>query len=208
MTISFPLSLPSPGPREVRWGTRSQVGMSVSPFTFSQQTYVHQGDMWLCDVSLPPMVRADAEEWLAFFLSLNGREGYFLMGDPIFTTARGTWSGDSPQVSGAHSAGTKVLAVKNLSNAATVKKGDWLQLGSAATSRLHKSMTDQTANAAGFVTLDVWPRLRQSAASNDAITISSPKGMFRLASNDQDWSDVLGQHIEGISFSAIEYLTT
>lgn len=205
MTISYPLTAPTVrSPRNVRIGRISTVGLQMSPFTKEQTTYVHQGEMWKMDVSLPPMSRTLAEAWVGFLLALNGPEGTFLMGQPGYTTARGTWSANSPLVNGASQTG-KSLAVDGLTASATVKAGDWLQLGSGSSTRLHKVSQDATANGSGQVTLDIWPRLRSSPSDNAAVTISSPKGIWRLARNDQDW-DIDLALIYGLSFSAIEAL--
>lgn len=206
MTISFPLALPSvQGFMRMTIRARSTAGVSVSPFTGEQQVYVHQGEVWEADFELPPMVRADAEEWIGgFLLALNGREGTFLAGDPLGTLARGTWAGQSPLVNGASQTG-KTLAVDTLTAASTAKPGDWLQLGSAGTTRLHKVTALGTANGSGQVTLDIWPRLRSSPADNAAVTIASAKGIWRLASNTREWSLERAQKY-GLAFSAVEAL--
>ena len=206
MTISYPLSLPSerfaPG-TGIR--ARSGAAVSESPFTGEQQVYVHQLEVWSAQLVLPSMTRADAEAWIAFLLSLNGREGTFLFGDPRNTTPQGTWSGSSPLVNGASQTG-KTLAIDGLSAGTTVKAGDWLQLGSGSSARLHKVTQDATANVGGQVTLDLWPRLRSSPADNAAVTIASPKGVFRMASNDIGWDFQPAQMYDGFSFSAVEAL--
>ena len=206
MTISYPLSLPStrfaPG-TGIR--ARSGAAVSESPFTGEQQVYVQQLEVWSAQLVLPPMTRADAEAWIAFLLALNGREGTFLFGDPRNTTPQGTWAGSSPLVKGGSQTG-KTLAIDGLSAGATVKAGDWFQLGSGASSRLHKVTQDATANGSGEVTLDCWPRLRASPADNAALTIASPKGVFRLASNDLGWDFQPAQFYDGISFAAVEAL--
>lgn len=204
MTISFPLSLPSVGGiRQITFRPLSMVGLSESPFTFEQQAYVHQGERWAADVVLSGMNRANAEEWIGFLLALNGREGYFLLGDPAGTAARGTWAGGSPLVNGAGQTG-KTLAVDGLSAGATTKAGDWLQLGSGSSARLHKISQGGTANGSGQLTLDIWPRLRASPADNDAVTIASPQGVFRLASNERAWT--IEDLRYGMSFSCVEKL--
>lgn len=176
----------------------------MSPFSFSQQVYVHQGDRWEADVVLEPMKRADAEPWVAWALSLNGREGTFLLGpDPINTTPRGTWAG-TPLVNGASQTG-KTLVVDGFGASATVKAGDWFQLGSASGAQLYKVVQDGTASGGGALSIEIWPRLRTSPADNAPLTSTSPKGVFRLARNQSEWSLELAQ-IYGLQFSALEAL--
>lgn len=206
MTISYPISLPSArGPSRIIIRANSIVGVSQSPFTGEQEVYVHQGESWQAEVSLPPMHRADAEEWIgAFLLALNGREGTFLMGDPVNTTPRGSWLGASPLVNGASQSG-KTLAIDGLAAGATGKAGDWLQLGTGSSTHLHKLTAPFTANGSGQATLDIWPRLRAAPADNAAVTIASPKGLWRLTSNVREWSIDIAQ-IYGLNFSCVEAL--
>ena len=207
MALTYPLNLPSsPSPRSVVIRARSVVGIAVSPFSMAQQIYAHQGDCWEMDIELPPMQRAAAADWQAFFLGLNGMEGTFLMGDPVNTAARGSWAGASPLVNGASQTG-KTLAVKSCGAGATIKAGDWLQLGSGTSAHIHQVVQDATADGSGNATLEIWPRLRSSPADAAAITIASPKGAWRLASNVREYSIDIGQ-IYGFKFSAIESLTT
>lgn len=190
--------------KRIVFRARSTVGVSASPFSAEQQLYVHQGEVWSAEVSLIPMRRADAEEWVAFQLALNGMEGTFLLGDLLNISPRGTWSGGSPLVAGASQSG-KVLNVDGLTAGATGKKGDWFQLGSGSGSRLHKLTLDFTANGAGEAGLDFWPRLRSSPSDDAPLTLASPKGVFRLASNEREWSIELAQ-LYGLSFACIEAL--
>jgi hypothetical protein len=200
MALSYPLSLPSTStPAAITIRGRSSVGMSASPFSFSQQVYAHQGDAWEADIELPPMKRAAAEEWVAFLLGLNGMEGTFLMGDPVNTSPRGTWNTGTPLVNGASQTG-RTLVIDGISGK-TAKAGDWFQLGSGSSARLHKVVQDLSGNGS----LEIWPRLRSSPVDNDPLTVTSPVGLWRLASNTREYS--IGQaQIYGIRFSAIEAL--
>lgn len=91
MTISYPLALPShTGLRAIELRATNAVAYSRSPFTFAGQAFAYPGQMWQADVTLPPMKRADAEQWVAWLVSLRGQLGTFLMGDPIGASPRGT----------------------------------------------------------------------------------------------------------------------
>lgn len=204
MALSFPLTAPTvKNPRDIVIRARSTVGMTASPFSHEQQTYVHQGESWELDVSLPPMKRANAAAWHAFLTALNGREGTFVMGDLVGANPRGTWSG-TPLVNGSSQTG-KTLNVDGVSAGATALAGDWFQLGSGSTTRLHQVVQDATANGSGQLVLEIWPRLRASPADNAPLTITSAKGIWRLASNTREWSIGLAQ-IYGIRFAAVEAL--
>lgn len=178
--------------------------MSVSPFTGEQQVYVHPGEFWMAEAELIPMHRDDAEQWAAWLTALNGMEGTFLMGVPLGETARGGASG-SPTVSGAGQTG-KTLVTAGWTAGAAIKAGDYIQLGSSATTRLHKVVQDATASGGGAATLEIWPRLRGAPTNGAAITISNPKGRWRLASNDRGWDLNIGRLYDGLTFSAVEAL--
>lgn len=206
MAISYPLAFPTAkGPSGITLRARSAVGVSASPFTYAQQVFAHAGEMWEADVQLPPMKRANAEVWIAFFLALNGRQGTFLMGDPVNTTPQGSWSGQSPLANGSHAAGVKTVAIDGLTAASTGTAGDWLQVGTGSSTRLHKLAQDFTADGTGAASLEIWPALRDTLDDNAAIVLASPKGQWRLASNLREWSIELAQ-IYGLRFACTEAL--
>ena len=200
MPITYPLSIPTTGIRSISLRARNVVGASISPFTGQQQLVRHQGAWWEADVSLPPMKRPDAEEWIGMLTSLRGRWGTFLIGDPAGAAPRGTWAG-TPLVSGAGQTG-ETLAVDGFSGGATAKRGDYVQIGTGGSARLYKVLADATA-AGGAMTLDIWPRLRESPADNAVVVTTSTVGLFRLASNDTEWS-VDEASIYGLTFAAVE----
>jgi hypothetical protein len=201
VAITYPLAVPSE--RHFRRFTVKQrvaIGMSASPMTFAQQMYVHQGAVWGADVELKPMRKDEAEAWCSFLSALNGMEGTFLMGVPLGPTA----PGGSPTVSGASQTG-RTLVTAGWSASVTILAGTYIQLGSGATTLLHKVVQDVTASGGGAATLDIWPRLRSSPANGASIGVTAPKGRWRLASNENSWDLGLAQ-IYGISFGAIEAL--
>jgi hypothetical protein len=206
LTISYPLSLPtSPAFRDAEFMLRDVIGVSESPFTLEQQVYDWNAQRWECSLSLPPMTRAQAEPWLAFFLKLRGRKGTFLLGNPDGATPRGTPSG-TPLVNGAHSARASSLSIKGwtASAANVLKTGDMIQLGSGSTARLHKVLSDVSANGSGIATVDIMPALRTSYSDGAAIVTSSAVGLFRLT-KEVGWStDAVS--LFGISFAAVEAL--
>lgn len=203
--ITYPLNLPAspPGFRTFDLNGNAVVGLSVSPFTGQQQIYEWPGSWWEAKVSLPPMKRADAERWIGFLLALRGRAGTFLMGDPLAKTARGIATG-TPQVNGAGQTG-KTLATKGWTANKTgiLLAGDYFQLGSGSATRLHKLLKDANSDGTGLATLDIFPSLRESPANNDALTISSARGTFRLAANKQGFAINVDQTY-GIGFEAVE----
>ena len=192
MAISYPLSLPTNvGMASIELRAKNTVAVSMSPFTYKQQTHSYDGQMWEADVTLPPMNRDDAESWVSFLMSLKGRAGTFLLYDPSARSARGTAT--SATVTG--SAGDDSLTVVMTG---TLKAGDYIQIGSASDATLHKVLVDQDGDG----TLEVWPKLRKDRTSV-TVDLTSPSGLFRLASNDTAWS-VDNASFFGISFGATE----
>jgi hypothetical protein len=188
MSIVYPLTPPAtPVFKGITLKHTDVVGSSRSPFTREAQFYRHQGQILQGSMRLPVMLRPEAEDWIAFLLSLKGMSGTFLMGIAGCDTARGTLGG-VPLVNGAGQTG-ETLALDGASNSITnwLKAGDWFQLGTGLNTHLHKNLTNANSNGSGQVNLDVWPRLRVSPADNDPIVISSPKGLWRLATNDIDY---------------------
>lgn len=206
MAITYPLSLPSvAGIAQVTLRAENVTAISRSPFSLAQKVYSHPGQAWAADVTLPPMDREDAEEWVAFLLSLKGQAGTFLMGDTAGATARGTPTG-TPLVNGANQTGG-TLVIDGATTGVTnwLKAGDYIQLGSGSTATLHKVLTAADSDGSGNVTLDIWPNLRTSPADNAAVTVANTVGRWRLASAVQDW-DISAAQIYGVTFAAVEAL--
>jgi hypothetical protein len=188
MAISYPLSLPDNGFAEIHLAPLSNTAMTRSVFSLTQQVYEHTGEQWLATLSFRPMSRADAAPWQAVLAALRGPKGTLLLGDPKAASPRGAWAG-TPLVNGANASGSKTLAVKGLTASTTIKAGDYLQVGSGASTRLYMVLTDAAADGSGLATLDIFPRLREALSDGAAITKTNCKGTFRLASNeDAGWS--------------------
>lgn len=205
MSISYPISLPSTDIARIKLVANNIVGVSVSPFTAAQQVYRYSGQYWEADVTLPPMKREVAEYWISFLLKLNGSYGTFLLGDPNGISARGVATG-SPLVNGGSQTGNELVTDGwTPSIGGILKAGDYIQLGSGSTAKLHKVLDDVNSDSSGNATLTIFPDLRSSPADNAAIVVSSPKGVFRLSSTQAIW-DVNEASIYGITFGAREAL--
>lgn len=205
MAISYPISLPAAFKiARITIRANNTVGESVSPFSAEQQLYVHQGQWLEADIKLPPMLIADAEDVAGALLSLRGKEGSFLLPAPN-ATPRGA-GGGTPLVDGASQTGL-TLAIKGgpLSTTNWLKAGDWIQLGSGSSTRLHKVLVNASTDGTGDATLDIWPRLRSSPADGDAVTITNCKGLFQLSSNAFEY-EIGAAMIYGFALAARERL--
>ena len=209
MAITYPLSTPTNKTiASITLVARNVIGVSTSPFNFKQQVHQYSGQRWEADITLPRMAREDAEQWVAFLMSLYGQKGTFLLGDPLGGTARGSaaTAAGTPVVNGASQTGG-TLNIDGLPASATgyLKAGDYIQLGSAATSQLYKVLADADSNSSGEASLDIYPNLRSSPADGATVVVSNAKGLFRLASNETSWN-INNLAFYGITFGAVESL--
>lgn len=205
MTITFPLSLPTITDfRRTTFTARSVVAKSESAFTLETQIQAHQGQRWEAGITLRAgMKRAAAEAWIAFLLSLNGREGTFLLFDPAGPTPRGSTPG-APAVNGAGQTGRELITDGwTASQTGVLLVGDYIQLGSGETTRLYKVLKDVDSDGAGDATIDIWPRLRESPSDSESLVFTRAKGTFRLAGNVSTW-DVSVAQFYGLGFAAEE----
>jgi len=207
MAISYPLAFPTAtGVAAVTLRGVNAVAISESPFTFKQQVIAHQGQRWEAEITLPPQKRATAETWAAFLMSLQGSRGTFLMGDPNAATARGSASttAGTPVVNGASQTGQS-LTVDGLPASATgyLLAGDYIQLGGGSSATLHKVLQNVDSNASGQATMELWPYVRTAPADGATIVVGDAQGVFRLTSNQADWS-IDSASVYGISFAAVE----
>lgn len=209
MALSYPLTLPTaPGFRSIAWRRVGVVGVAASPYTGQRQTYVWPGQWWEVEVSLPPMrTAAQARPWVAWLVGLNAQEGTFYLGDSVLKAPRGVGTG-TPLVNGGGQAGYDLVTDGwTTGQTGILRAGDWVQLGSGASSRLHLVTADANSNGSGQATLTLWPALRSAPADNAALTVSNTRGVFALTANSDGWANDERKIYEGFSFTAREVLT-
>ena len=204
MAISYPLALPTAtGIKSVVISPISIVGITRSIYTLEEQVQVHPGQAWQADINLPIMNDVNAQEWIAFLLSLNGIQGTFLMSDPTGPIPRGAASSNrnpSPLVEGTGQAGNE-LDIDNCPASITdyLKRGDYIQLDYG----YHRLLEDASTDASGEATLSIWPNLRRSPANNESVRTINPVGVWRLTSSTSFYTDTDFLFKE-MSFSCIE----
>lgn len=209
MSITYPLSLPTDvAPVGVDWGKMSSVGQVESPYTLQQQVQEYSGERWVIDASFPRIPIESAGAWRAFFASLRGSLGTFLFGDPTMTQPQGAimqMVSPVPRVKGGSQTGN-TLTIDGLANSITnaFKAGDWIQLGSGATSRLHMVVANANTNGSGETTLTIVPALRSSPADNDIITYLNCKGVFRSPKNELNIFSTSGPSLSSFRLTGVE----
>lgn len=196
MAQSYPLNLPNDYIAAINIRMNSAVADTRSPFTYTSDTQVFAGQMWLADITLAPMSRPDAAAWTGFFAALNGKEGRFLLGDPAATSPLGTAT--SLTVTGVAGDNT-VQAV--VTSGKTLKSGDYFQLGTGIDSTLHMVTKNYTGTGAA-TNLEIFPALRKDRTSV-AATLTNPKGVFVLSTNERGFS-ISGAQQYNFTFGAME----
>lgn len=167
----------------------SKVGNTESPFTFEEQSFKWPGERWVIDFSLPPQVgREKASEWIAFGLKLEGSFNVFLMGDPSAVFPMGVATG-TPVVNGSGQEG-KSISVRGWTPSTTniMRRGDYIQIGTGLQSRLHMVVDNANSDVSGVAVLNIQPSLKYSPADGTTITVTAPKGVFKMVENTWAWS--------------------
>ena len=192
MAITFPISTPtSIGIESIDIRAVNAVATSQSPFPYKQQVIAPHGQRWEASVNIPSVRRDLAAPWKSFLTKLKGPTGTFLLGDPDYATPRGTVS--SCTLSG--SVGDESVTVVMTGS---LLEGDYIQLGSGSSARLHQVLVDQTGDG----TLEIWPKLRADY-TDTTVVYNNAKGVFRLAQNVSSWS-INNASSYGISFECVE----
>lgn len=192
MALSYPLATPtSIGIESIEFRAVNAVAVSQSLFTYKQQIISYGGQKWEASVSIPSVHRDKAAQWKAMLVGLKGSTGTFLLGDPDYATPQGTVSSCALTGSAGEDSASVVMT-------GTLKAGDYIQLGSGSTAKLHQVLLDQSGDG----TLQIWPSLR-STYTSATVVFNSPKGVFRLSNNVTSWS-INNASIYGISFEAVE----
>lgn len=189
MTITYPLTFPTALKiKSVVLSLMYVNSQSKSPYTKQRQAFPWGGEMWAIDCNMVAMIRADAEEWMSFANKLRGNYGTFLFGDPSAGTPRGT-AGGTPLVMGGGQTGYElIIDGAPLSTTDWLKKGDYYQLGTGLSSRMHKLVENANTNGSGQVTLEFVPAIITAPADNAPLVITNAKGLFHLVENSVSWS--------------------
>lgn len=195
MAITYPLNTPTTiGIESIKIRANNVSQVSESPFTFQQQVLSYTtAERWEAEVSIPNVRRDLSAEWVAMLVALRGHVGTFLLGDPDYATPRGT-------ATSATLSGTVGSSSPTITMTGTLLAGDYIQLGSGSSARLHKVLQSRTNTGV----IELWPSLRNNY-TNATVTLSSPKGLFRLATPFTEWS-VDPRSSYGINFTAVESL--
>lgn len=195
----------APVPKQIDFSMNDTVGEVTSPFTFASQYQCWAGgDYWKLNVSLPPMPKASADQWVAWFGALRGKTNVFQIGDGThaYPSTFGTINALSPVTDGVNNATSIMLSTRGWTPGTTVfNPGDYIQLGY----RLHVIVgsSGYVADANGKCNLELWPSLRETLGDGTPIDFTQPMGLFRLQENERQYSAV-SDRLYRLSFKAVE----
>ena len=205
MAISYPLTLPAFRARNFTLGITPVVAVSASPFTGQQQVYEWPGVTWRASFDVIAKGRAEWSVLNTFIASLRGRLGTVLIYPYQGVRPRGTTltSGVTVATGGA-AAQARSLNLSGMGSGRTLLAGDFLQLGTGSTARLHQVVENATADGSGNATVTVEPPLRTSYSSGSAVTLIKPCTLMRSVSNDgASTVDMGGLLTASFSFSEV-----
>lgn len=181
MAVSYPVTPPTnPGFEELDFRLATKAGSAESEFTNQEQVTLWPGQKWIVKGLLPLMeTREKSDPWKSFLSKVDGIAGtFYLMPETPARTPRGTAT--AATVSGAAQLGNTIA----LAGSGTLVEGQFIQLGSGATSRLHIIVTGGSLP----YTADIRPPLRESPGNGSAVVLTNPKGVFRMTGNVVGWS--------------------
>lgn len=180
------IQMPStPGPRQIEWTAQDVVAAVTNPFTGKQQTQSWQAGWLEAVVTLPPMQRVDAANWISFLLQLQGQNGVFYLGDGLATMPQGTASGTGVTAGSFQGPYSLTTNGWDPNQSSLLMPGDWLQVGW----RMYQCMDVAASDGAGNSSFAIWPQIREIPASGTAVMTTNPVGLFRLANNTRKWSE-------------------
>ena len=206
MTITYPRTLPA-GARfaSSRFAIETNVQVFESPITRQQQHLARPGTLISGLYTLPPMTAAEAREWKAWLVSMQGPVKTFLAYDPDALLAVGAGQNGQGLVNGAAQTGNSLVTDGWPASTLILKAGDYVQVGTVAPAIQLKLITeDVTSDGLGAATLAFEPALHKSPADNAAIVVDNPAMIARLVDTAQAaWeADAMGLH--GFSFAFVE----
>lgn len=184
--LSWP-TLTRAAPRVLDWSLQPNTQSFQSPLSGAVQTVELPGARWKASFLMENLTEADSAAMQAFLVKLRGRAGRFSLYNFARDKPRGT-QGGAPLVKGAGQSGT-TLIIDGCTVGATLLAGDYLEVNG----ELKMVVASATANGSGEMTLTIEPPLRVSPADNAAVTLTQPKAIFMLASDETKWNTQPGK---------------
>lgn len=176
------------------------VGEQRGPFNSKREIQVFPGAHWEIEIAILPTLRAEAQRFEAFLLSLRGKAGTFRLADPYRSLPLGSNLG-TPLIRVATVAGDEAVLTKGWDEEedGLLKAGDFIEIGT----RLHCVLADVDSDASGHATVNVWPPVRQVHAVDAPVITQNARGVFALADNAPEFTRSVNQY-NGAILRAVE----
>lgn len=157
-----------------------------SSFNNSVSSHRFPGSMWMMSLNFDSLDNFGVREidiLQSFLWSLDGVDGRFYARD---FSKPGIGEKGTPTVNGNDQYGGLLSTKGWLPNQLVIPRGKYFSVND----ELKYSTQDIWSNDGGIATLTFTPWLRNPPKNNDAIITSNPRGIFRLADNDQGMFDL------------------
>lgn len=181
MTIAYPVAFPTIDGKTIVENFTMRIVQSAaitqSATSFSQQVQDFNVARWEAEITIRPLDYEEAKVFSAFLASLRGITKTFTFGDP-----QQNYATNVPvcATTTGHVSGSNAISIQNSSNHALIAGSHFSLAG-----RLHVLLEDAPANTTQ--TCEIAPPLRVTTAAN-SLDVTQPTGLWRLASNDIEWS--------------------
>ena len=192
----MPLTMPTTKPTQTEWSIVSNARTFVSPLTGAIQTVQRTGNRWRVTLSYENLFDSERAVMQAFLAEVTATAENFYLEDHSYE--RRADGAGTVLVAGASQTGNQLDTDGWTSGTYAFRAGDFFEVNG----ELKMATADATITA-GAATVDFVPELRSAPANNAAVTISSPKGIFRLISPQTTWSN-RSPRISSFSFECVE----
>lgn len=192
----MPLTMPSVRPTDTSWAIVSNTRQFVSPLTGAIQTAQRTGNRWRASLSYQNLFGSDRAAMQAFLSQLQATANNFYLQDHSY--ARRADGEGTPRVNGASETGNEIDTDGWTSGTYAMLAGDFFEVNG----ELKMCVADSTITA-GAATIQFVPELRATPGDNTELEIDTPKGIFRLISNESSWSN-RSPVISSFSFDCVE----
>lgn len=154
------------------------VGAVGSPFTGSLEVQDWGGAWWEYDITMAVMTPENGRTLSAFLTALGGMRGSFIFRDPSMEPPQNIGAG---VVYGANQTGSSLTTASWVVNSPLFKAGQFISVGTEATTSLHQVTADVASDGSGRATIPIVPRLRSPAPiANSAVEYARPALHLRL----------------------------
>jgi len=182
----MPLGFPSIVPSASSWEIISNSRQFVSPLSGAIQTAARGGNRWRATLTFDNLTGADRAIMQAFVSELQDSAENFYLQDHSFTRRANGVGSPAVNIPAGYTGNQLVIDGWTGGNFSFLK-GDLFSVNGEL-----KMATSDCAIVAGTSTVNFAPLLRVAPSDNAAVTITSPQGIFRLATPTSGWSNQPG----------------